>query len=207
MAAESATPLAASRPKTVALHRRAVDDLRFIRETMAAGAVGYTTFSGYGLMLIGLGALISGTIAGRFPLGPMRTETWLVDACASLLIGTIAVTIKARRASQSLSAGPVRKFSVAFLPSILAGAALTIVLMQHGLWNWLPGVWLLLYGAALFSAGASSVALVPLTGAAFFVLGCCALWGSADRGNGLMTLGFGGLHLLSGFLIVRRHGG
>ncbi len=43
-------------------------------------------------------------------------------------------------------------------------------------------------------------------GTSFLAIGTLALFIPA-RGNAFMALGFGGLHILFGFLIARKHGG
>jgi hypothetical protein len=188
------------------IQKRALEDLRFIRETMAS-ASGYTTLSGPGLVLIGIGALVTGAIALQAPTGFARVQLWLLDALISVAIGGATVIIKARRSQQPLFAGPVRKFSIGFAPAILAGAALTFVLMRYQAWSLMPGLWLLMYGTALLSAGTTSVAVIPALGGAFFGLGLMALVAPAAWGTALMMVGFGALHVGSGVLIARRYGG
>ena len=61
-----------------ALHERAMADLRFIRRTMERASV-VTTFSGWGLVLIGLTAGVAGLAAGPDPRGPGWLATWLVE--------------------------------------------------------------------------------------------------------------------------------
>lgn len=188
------------------IQKRAVDDLRFIRDTMAS-ASGYTTLSGPGLVLIGIGALLTGAVALQAPPGFARLQLWLLDALISVAIGCATVVIKARRSQQPLFAGPVRKFSIGFAPAILAGAALTLVLMRYQVWTLLPGLWLLMYGTALLSAGTTSVAVIPTLGGGFFGLGLIALLAPAAWGTALMMTGFGALHVGFGVLIARRYGG
>jgi hypothetical protein len=71
----------------------------------------------------------------------------------------------------------------------------------------LPGSWLLLYGAAVVSAGTYSVRSVPVMGAAFMILGAAALVAPATWSTAFMMAGFGGLHIAFGIWIARRHGG
>jgi hypothetical protein len=101
----------------------------------------------------------------------------------------------------------VRKFAIGFAPSVLAGGALTLALMRYQAWSLTPGLWLLLYGTALLSAGTTSVTVIPVMGGGFFGLGLVALLAPPAWGNLLMMLGFGGLHVLFGTVIARRYGG
>jgi len=188
------------------MQQRALEDLRFIRNTMAS-ASGYTTLSGFGLVVIGLGAVLAGTLARQSASGWGSAQVWLLDALASVALGCGSVVLKARAARQPLFAGPVRKFAIGFAPAILAGAALTLALMRYEAWTLMPGLWLLMYGTALLSAGTTSAAVIPVMGGGFFALGFVALLAPPAWGNSLMMLGFGALHLVFGALIARRYGG
>jgi hypothetical protein len=93
------------------------------------------------------------------------------------------------------------------MPPALAGLILTIVLTKAGLPQFLPGTWLLLYGAGVVTGGAFSVAIVPVMGSCFMLAGAAAFLAPAAWGDAFMAAGFGGLHILFGFLIARKHGG
>lgn len=190
----------------VALHSRAIADLRFIRDTMAR-ATAYTAFSGWGLVAVGCGALAAGWLASHQETLTDRLYIWLADAAVSVLVGSITSVLKARAFRQPLFAGPIRKFSLSFAPSILAGAVLTIFVLPTGAAPLLPGLWLVLYGAGLAAAGTLSVWVIPCMGACFFVLGVIALGGPAAWSNALLTAGFAGVHIVAGGVIARNYGG
>jgi len=71
----------------------------------------------------------------------------------------------------------------------------------------LPGVWLLLYGAAVASGGAFSVRLVPILGLCLMALGVLAFVVPDWWGSFLMAVGFGLLHIGFGLAFARNYGG
>ena len=181
-------------------------DLRFIRRTMErASAV--TTFSGWGLVLIGVTAAVAGVVAGPDPGAAGWLAMWLAEGAAAAAIGVLSTLRKAQAVHEPLLAGPIRKFGLALAPALAAGVALTVALARAGLPALLPGAWLLLYGAGLTTAAAVSIPLVPVIGLAFMALGATALVAPAAWGPWLALAGFGGLHVVFGLVIVRRHGG
>jgi hypothetical protein len=189
-----------------ALHARAMADLRFIRETME-NASSFSMFSGLGLALVGVIASVCGLIADWQPTRARWLYAWLAAAGLSALAGGLSTAWKTHALQQTLIPGPSRKFALSLAPPLFAGTLLTAVLARAGLFDLLPGVWLLLYGAGLVAAGAWSVRTVPLIGAAFMALGAAALLLPAECGNWLLIGGFGGLHVAFGLIVGRRHGG
>lgn len=122
-------------------------------------------------------------------------------------VSWVAIRRKAARTGQSLSAGPARRFALAFAPALVAGAVLTVVLQARGLQSLLPGMWLTVYGAAVTAGGVLSVRPVPIMGAAFLLLGAACFALQPVGQLYFLAAGFGGLHLLFGLLIARHHGG
>ena len=191
---------------TVTLHDRALQDLRFIRDTMAS-AGSFTALSGLGFIGVGAGALVTGVGALQLAAPRERVMLWLADAVASLLLGLASTAWKARRAGEPLVSGPFRKFAFSFGPAIVAGAVLTLAMLLEDTLRPLPALWLLLYGAGLMAGGAFSVRVVPAMGACFLALGAIAALAPDAWGQLLLIVGFGGLHLGFGTVIARRFGG
>ncbi len=190
-----------------ALHERAEDNLRFIRQTME-GAARFTAVPGWGGMIMGATALLAAFVSAVYRSSIENwLAMWFAEAVLALIIAAWAMKRKARRAGVPLLNNPGRKFALSFSPPMLVGALLTVALYRAGLVGLLPGAWLLLYGTGVVTGGAFSVSVVPVMGVCFMLLGALCLFCSAAWGNTFMALGFGGLHIIFGFVIARRHGG
>jgi len=187
------------------LPQRALDDLRYIRETMERSSP-FTAISGLGQVVVGATAIATAAVAARQSSAGKWLEVWLAEAALALTIALIAMARKARRTGLPLTSGPGRKFALGFLPCVVVAIPLTIGFARLGLTPLLPGLWLLLYGAGVITGGAFSIPLLPAMGTSFLVVGTIALFFPA-RGDAFMALGYGGLHILFGFLIARKHGG
>jgi len=183
-----------------------MENIRFIRETMER-STSFTAVPGKGGVAMGLTALIAAAVATHTSTAGTWLATWAVEAAVAFTIGGWAMARKARAANLPLLSGPGRKFALSLSPPLLAGALLTVALFQFGLVSALPGTWLLLYGAGVVTGGAFSVKAVPLMGVCLMVLGAAALFSPASWGNAFLAAGFGGVHIIFGALIARRHGG
>ena len=189
-----------------ALHARAMDNLRFIRETMER-ANAFTAISGWGMVGVGLVACVAAPLAWRQPSIERWVAVWVAAALLAMTVSFGATARKARRAEVPLITGTGRKLMLAFAPPMLAGAILTVVVVQLDALPLLCGLWLLLYGTAVVAGGTYSVPIVPVMGFCFMALGALALFVPRDAVHWFMVAGFGALHLVFGFIIARRHGG
>jgi hypothetical protein len=182
------------------------DDLRFIRDTMERSSA-FTAVSGWGHVILGTTAVAAAMIAARQTSPFSWLRVWLAEGLLAVAIGLLSCTWKANRRGLPLFSGPARKVALGLAPPLVAGAFLTFLLFRAGLQSALPATWLLLYGAGIMTGGAFSVAIVPIMGLCFMLLGGLAVLAPAAWGNGFLAAGFGGLHIIFGFLIARRHGG
>jgi hypothetical protein len=183
-----------------------MDNLRFIRETME-GAARFTAVSGTGEIAVGLTAIAAAWLASRQENQVAWLGIWLCEAVVGALVSVAAIVRKAHRKEISLLSQPVRLFVLGLLPPFLAGGILTAVFFWKGLFAFLPGIWLLLYGTGVITGGAYSVRIVPVMGIAFMVLGGLTLMAPATWGDVLLAAGFGGIHIVFGAIIAGRHGG
>jgi hypothetical protein len=156
---------------------------------------------------IGGTALGAAWVAGRQPSQDRWLAAWLLEAFLAVTIAAAATALKLRRVEKSHFYRPLRNFACGLTPPMLAGAVLTLALYRLGLGATLPGVWLLTYGSGIVTGGSYAVRVVPLMGLCFMALGGGALFAPAGWGDGLLAAGFGGLHIVFGWIIARRYGG
>ena len=189
-----------------ALSDRALDNLRFIRDTMERAGT-FTAISGWGIAAVGVVAMIASLVARIRPTVEWRVGTWVATAAACIALSMVATARKARRSEVSMVSGPAQKLALAFSPAMIVGALLTAALLRIGANDLLPGVWMLLYGTAVVAGGAFSVRIIPVMGLCFIILGAAALFAPPSLGEWLMVGGFGLVHVVFGIRIARRHGG
>jgi hypothetical protein len=197
--------MATPRTEPAELHEHAMDNLRYIRRTLER-AGSFTAVPGKGGVLMGVVAVLAARLAVSQTRAAGWLAVWTVAAVVAMAIGMAGAALKSRRFQIPLFSGPGRKFIAGFAPALLAGAVLTAVFYRAGISGFLPGVWLLLYGAAVLAGGSASVRVVPIMGACFMFVGTVALllpgWNDV-----LLPVGFGGLHLIFGTVIAVKYGG
>lgn len=189
-----------------ALHARAMDNLSFIRSTMER-ATAFTAVPGWGGVAMGLTALAASALAASVVSRGEWLAIWLAASVLALTIGGWSMAVKARKAGTSVFSYSGRRFLLSYVPPLVVGGLLTLVLVRAGLYSALPGTWLLLYGTGVVTGGAFSVRVVPIMGLCFMALGALALLAPPTWGNWLMPAGFGGLHIIFGLIIARKYGG
>jgi hypothetical protein len=154
-----------------------------------------------------LTGVLAGVLAGLPALTGHWLTIWVVAAVVALVQGGLFMARKARSQGVRLSRGVARRFFFSVTPPLVAAAVLTVMLQGTASQWIIPGLWLILYGSAVISGGTYSVRPVPVMGVCFTTLGLVALVAPESWANVLLTLGFGGLHIIFGTMIARRYGG
>ncbi len=199
-------PIRSVSREPIPIDARAADHLRYIRETMERAGE-FTAVPGWGGVAMGVTALVAAFFASRQVTAERWLSIWLIEAFVAVAIAAPAAATKAHRANAKLLSGPGRKFLLSFAPPIVVGGLLTYSLSHAGLHALLPGVWLLLYGTGIVTAGAFSVRVVPIMGLCLMLLGAAALFVPRGTGDLFMAFGFGVVQIGFGVWIARRYGG
>ena len=162
------------------------------------------------LAVPGSAGIVLGTIgllATALCLAPVLRKYWLGIWLGAALIGAVVGSILIVRESSlrdlRLAGTPLHKFALCLAPSIGAGLAMTAVHWYGGNVHAIPGTWLLLYGCALVAASGATIRIIATLGALFILLGLLALLLADNLQILMLGAGFGGLHLVFGFLIRR----
>jgi len=188
------------------IHERAMDNLRFIRETMERAAT-FTAISGWGMVAIGVTAIVAAVVAAGQTRLAAWVVAWFIEAGVAAGISLLSMVLKARAAQEPLLPTSLRKLVLSFSPPMFVGGLLTLAALRLDLEGLLPGIWMLLYGTAVMTAGTYSVRIVPVMGMAFIGLGAVSLFAPDAWDTALLIAGFGILHIFFGALIARRYGG
>ena len=199
------TPIRPSESSPIRIDSHAVENIRFIRETMERSAV-FTSLSGWGAVAMGITALVAAPIASRQPNVETWLGVWLTAALVAAGAGAFTIARKnAKTAAHNLTR-PAWNFVQSLFPSLLAGAVLTLVLYRAGQTGAIAGTWMLLYGSGIVTAGTVSVRVIPVMGLCFMGIGVVSLFVPAGWADVLMAAAFGGLHVVFGLVILRKYG-
>jgi hypothetical protein len=190
----------------VSLGDRAVDNLKFIRETMER-STHFTAVPGYGGILMGVTAIVAAYIASTQPYMRDWLIVWLTEACLAAAIGVLAMWQKSKIAGESLLSVPAKKFAFGVAAPLACGVVLTLGLWRYEHYEMMAPTWMLLYGAAVVTGGAFSVRVVPVMGWLFILAGAVQFAMPAGYRNIMMAASFGLLHIIFGGIIAKRYGG
>src|SRR3954467_12495900 len=92
------------RPEPVPMHAHAMDNLRYIRETIER-AGSFTAVPGIGGMLMGSTALAAAWAASRHAHDAVWLAIWLGEALVALAIGIVGAELKSRRGGEKQPSG------------------------------------------------------------------------------------------------------
>ena len=174
----------------------------------------YSTFSALSGFIAGLAALGGSGVCGLVPAcpgaSPDKGVRFLVVWATVFGIATVSLLLltwlKARKRGEPAWTPIARTALSVMVGPGLAGVLGSIALSLTDNYEMLPGLWLLLYGCGLYGVSFFAPLFLRLLGFVFMGFGLAALmgWGAAALWLGL---GFGGLHLVFGTIVLMRYRG
>jgi hypothetical protein len=138
--------------------RQALDDINAIRTQVARG----TQFRGYGPLSIAASGVLALLVAAAQShwLADSASNLkwflyiWISTAAVALLLSSIETIVRARRVHSGLAMEMIQAAAEQFLPCIVVGMLLTVVLMQvapQDSWM-LPGWWEIIFSLGVFAS-------------------------------------------------------
>lgn len=194
------------KPDTVTVESHAEQQLRYIRQTMTRAST-YTMVPGWGGVWMGFIAITASVVATWAEDDRFWLAIWFGAAVLAVTVGVFTVARKAKKAQTPIFTGPGLRFWMCLSTAVAVGLLLTVALYERGLFDLMPGVWMLLFGMGVTTGGVFSVRLVPVIGVGFLITGGIALFLPLNWGNVLMAISFGGFDIVAGYLIARNYGG
>ena len=101
----SVQPIRAAHPEPVSLQSHAMDNLKFIRETME-NAASFTAVPGWGGVAMGVTALATACVAPHPSSARAWLITWLAAALGAFALGALSIWAKARRVGTPGTSAP-----------------------------------------------------------------------------------------------------
>src|ERR1051325_7734420 len=99
--------------------QHALENLRFIRETMERSA-SFRAVPGWGGVAMGTTAIVAATVAEHQNSPRAWLTTWLIAALVAIAIGATTLVWKAHKAEISLFSGAGQKFVLTLSPPLVA---------------------------------------------------------------------------------------
>ncbi len=122
---------------------------------------------------------------------------------ASSMTGTFVGTLlRGREVGERVWTRQTRMVLLALTPSLAAGMALTAFFFAHGVYLWLPGVWMLCYGQGALATSAYAPSGIRWLGIAMLALGSLTLALGTGCSIAMMGVAFGVGHLVLGFALL-----
>jgi hypothetical protein len=187
------------------LDSHAAATLRYIRSSMEGAML--LAVPGSAGVVLGTIALLAAALCLVPELHRYWLGIWLSAALLGAVLGSILIVRESSLRDLRLVGTPLLKFALCLSPSLGAGLVMTAVHWFGGNQHAIPGTWLLLYGCALLTASAATTRLIAALGALFVLFGLTALLLPDDLQILMLGAGFGGLHVVFGFLIGRMGSG
>jgi hypothetical protein len=138
--------------------RQALDDINAIRSQVARG----TQFRGYGPLSVASSGILALAVAAAQARWAQSSEhdlrlflvVWISTAAVAVSLSALETVFRVRRVHSGLALEMIQAAAEQFLPCIVVGLLLTVVLMQvapQDSWM-LPGLWAVIFSLGVFAS-------------------------------------------------------
>ncbi len=131
---------------------------------------------------------------------------WAAVAVLGVAIDVLMTVRLARKHGEAPWSRLSQLAAYAMGPGIAAGIALTIALARNHQWQMVPGIWMMLYGGAVWTASVMSMRAPSVLGLAFFLVGLVTLFWAASVSLAMIALTFGFGHVIFGIYLIAKFG-
>ena len=167
--------------------RQALDDISAIRSQVARG----TQFRGYGPLSVAstgiLAMLVAAAQARWAPASQHDLKSflaiWITTAAVAVLLSALETLFRARRVHSGLALEMIQAAVEQFLPCVVVGMLLTVVLMRiapQDAWM-LPGLWAVVFSLGIFASCRFLPRQIFAVGAWYLVAGLVCLLVAANH--------------------------
>lgn len=163
----------------------------------AAVAAGAAAIAGAAVLAIGWGAR---------PAPAALLAVWGSVFAFSAGVNLALIARKARQRSEPVLSRLGRTVLASLAPGFAAGGVMTWALGSRGMWDLVPGAWMLLYGCAILAARLVTPRGSAWLGLALLALGAFTLVAAGEAGTNpwLMAGSFGLGHVVFGIHLTRQ---
>jgi hypothetical protein len=167
--------------------RQALDDISAIRSQVARG----TQFRGYGPLSIASSGILAMLVAaaeshwgaGSAPRLHVFLAIWVSTAAVAVFLSALETIFRVRRVHSGLALEMIQAAVGQFLPCVVVGLLLTVVLMQiapQDSWM-LPGLWAVIFSLGVFASCRFLPRQMFAVGAWYLAAGLVSLLVAAGR--------------------------
>jgi len=127
---------------------------------------------------------------------------WVGIVVLTLVLFLFFAKREANRLGITLDSAPTQRARLAMGPSILACGVITLRLLYDRYVGFIPGIWIMLYGIALFNAGLFSTKATQVLGLAFMFTGIASILFLPEYDLALTALSFGVFNIVFGVHVL-----
>lgn len=190
---------------------RALSDIRAVIDRTAK----YTTFSAMSGFVAGAAAMLGSGFFGLITTwpgtNPLHGSTFLAVWAGVFAVAAVGLSVftwmKARQRGQRVWTPITCMAFGSMMGPGVCGVLGSAALIHAGAYDLLPGLWLAMYGCGMYVVSYFASNFLRWMGLAFMALGTAAWFSPAGLAPLWLGLGFGGLHVVFGLIVLKRFRG